>query len=198
MQTTNKINTERPDEITQAIKDLSFFKTELIKKAVKKGRKKTPQIPIRILPGEIKAIETVLNYVATLERKINEMDRWIHVEKRLPDDEAENFIQEEVNGVGYLYPCLLAYRSPHTERIHVVRFYYDIHEKWFVNAGEKLCEKDRCIAWQPLPELPKEGKTDAKVLQCYNFNFFVASLVACEIPLQLLDETIVRLRCYNL
>lgn len=172
MQTTNKINTERPDEITQAIKDLSFFKTELIKKAVKKGRKKTPQIPIRILPGEIKAIETVLNYVATLERKINEMDRWIHVEKRLPDDEAENFIQEELNGVGYLYPCLLAYRSPHTERIHVVRFYYDIHEKWFVNAGEKLCEKDRCIAWQPLPELPKEGKNRCKSATMLQLQFF--------------------------
>ena len=155
MQITNEINTERMYDNV-----MNKFKWGGVDK---KGV---------YLDGEIKAIETVLNYVATLERKINEMDRWIHVEKRLPDDEAENFIQEELNGVGYLYPCLLAYRSPHTERIHVVRFYYDIHEKWFVNAGEKLCEKDRCIAWQPLPELPKEGKNRCKSATMLQLQFF--------------------------
>ena len=81
--------------------------------------------------------------------------RWVSVEERLPDEEAKQYIQNKLNGIGYLYPCLLAYRSPNSERIHVVRFYYDITQKWFVNSGERLCEKDRCIAWMPLPEPPE-------------------------------------------
>lgn len=84
--------------------------------------------------------------------KLREQSRWIPVDERLPEEEAKKYIDEELNGVGYLYPCLLTYRSPNTERIHVVRFYYDIHEHFFVNAGENICEKDRCIAWCPLPE----------------------------------------------
>lgn len=85
-------------------------------------------------------------------------DGWIPVEERLPDNEAKQFIQKELKGIGYLYPCLLTYKSPLTERVNVVRFYYDIHEKWFVNAGEKLCDKERCLAWKPLPApyLPKQ------------------------------------------
>lgn len=79
-------------------------------------------------------------------------DGWIPVEERLPDEEAEEYIKKKLHGIGYLYPCLVTYRSPMTERIHVVRFYYDVYERWFVNAGEELCDKDRCIAWQPLPE----------------------------------------------
>ena len=79
-------------------------------------------------------------------------DGWILVQERLPDKEADKFIKEKLDGIGYLYPCLLTYRSPNTERIHVVRFYYDVYERWFVNAGEELCDKDRCIAWRPLPE----------------------------------------------
>lgn len=79
-------------------------------------------------------------------------DGWIPVEEALPDEEAEEYIKKKLHGIGYLYPCLVTYRSPMTERIHVVRFYYDIYEHWFVNAGEELCDKDRCIAWRPLPE----------------------------------------------
>ena len=79
-------------------------------------------------------------------------DGWIPVEEALPDEEAEEYIKKKLHGIGYLYPCLVTYRSPMTERIHVVRFYYDIYEHWFVNAGEEVCEKERCIAWRPLPE----------------------------------------------
>lgn len=78
-------------------------------------------------------------------------NEWVSVEKRLPEDEARQYIKDELDGIGYLYPCLLTYKSPNTERIHVVRFYYDIIQKWFVNNGEELCEKGRCIAWMPLP-----------------------------------------------
>lgn len=79
-------------------------------------------------------------------------DGWIPVEEALPDEEAEEYIKKKLHGIGYLYPCLVTYRSPMTERIHVVRFYYDIYEHWFVDAGEEVCEKERCIAWRPLPE----------------------------------------------
>ena len=82
-------------------------------------------------------------------------NEWVSVEERLPEDEARQYIKDELDGIGYLYPCLLTYKSPNTERIHVVRFYYDIIQKWFVNNGEGLCEKGRCIAWMPLPEPPE-------------------------------------------
>lgn len=91
-------------------------------------------------------------------------NEWVCVEERLPEDEARQYIEDDLDGIGYLYPCLLTYKSPNTERIHVVRFYYDIIQKWFVNNGEWLCEKDRCIAWMPLPapydRRPKEGEED--------------------------------------
>lgn len=82
---------------------------------------------------------------------------WIPVSERLPEEEAKEFIKEHLNGIGYLYPCLLTYRSPNTEKINVVRFYYDLYQNWFVNLREEPCEKDRCLAWQPSPE-PWEGE----------------------------------------
>ena len=89
-------------------------------------------------------------------------NEWVSVEERLPEDEARQYIEDVLDGIGYLYPCLLTYKSPNTERIHVVRFYYDIIQKWFVNNGEELCEKGRCIAWMPLPapydRRPKVGE----------------------------------------
>lgn len=84
---------------------------------------------------------------------------WIPCSERPPDEEAKEFIKEHLNGIGYLYPCLLTYRSPNTEKINVVRFYYDLYQNWFVNLGEEPCEKDRCLAWQPLPE-PWKGEDD--------------------------------------
>ena len=95
---------------------------------------------------------------------LTQPNEWVSVEKRLPEDEARQYIKDELDGIGYLYPCLLTYKSPNTERIHVVRFYYDIIQKWFVNNGEELCEKGRCIAWMPLPapydRRPPEGEEE--------------------------------------
>lgn len=95
---------------------------------------------------------------------LNQPNEWVSVEERLPEDEARQYIEDDLDGIGYLYPCLLTYKSPNTERIHVVRFYYDIIQKWFVNNGEELCEKGRCIAWMPLPapydRRPPEGEED--------------------------------------
>ena len=95
---------------------------------------------------------------------LTQPNEWVSVGKRLPEDEARQYIKDELDGIGYLYPCLLTYKSPNTERIHVVRFYYDIIQKWFVNNGGRLCEKGRCIAWMPLPapydRRPPEGDED--------------------------------------
>lgn len=66
---------------------------------------------------------------------------WVSVEERLPEDEARQYIEDDLDGIGYLYPCLLTYKSPNTERIHVVRFYYDIIQKWFVNNGGGFAKK---------------------------------------------------------
>ena len=91
--------------------------------------------------------------------KKRQFGEWIPCSERLPEEEAKEFIKEHLNGIGYLYPCLLTYRSPNTEKINVVRFYYDLYQNWCVNLGEEPCEKERCLAWQPLPE-PYRGDTD--------------------------------------
>ena len=95
---------------------------------------------------------------------LTQPNEWVSVEERLPENEARQYIEDDLDGIGYLYPCLLTYKSPNTERIHVVRFYYDIIQKWFVNNGEELCEKGRCIAWMPLPapydRRPPEGEEE--------------------------------------
>ena len=100
--------------------------------------------------GMISSIDDVLDIIEAFPT-LTPPNEWVSVEERLPEDEARQYIEDVLDGIGYLYPCLLTYKSPNTERIHVVRFYYDIIQKWFVNNGEELCEKGRCIAWMPLP-----------------------------------------------
>ena len=112
-------------------------------------------------PRFLNGVESILEWAQTLPT-FTPPNEWISVEDRLPEDEARQYIEDELDGIGYLYPCLLTYKSPNTERIHVVRFYYDIIQKWFVNNVEELCEKGRCIAWMPLPapydRRPPEGE----------------------------------------
>lgn len=113
------------------------------------------------LPDQIDALMDAGKAVLKEAPTLTPPNEWVSVEERLPEDEARQYIKDELDGIGYLYPCLLTYKSPNTERIHVVRFYYDIIQKWFVNNGEELCEKGRCIAWMPLPappDRPKEGE----------------------------------------
>ena len=112
-----------------------------------------------------KGFDDGIKYVLELIEKtptLTPQNEWVSVEERLPEDEARQYIEDNLDGIGYLYPCLLTYKSPNTERIHVVRFYYDIIQKWFVNNVEELCEKGRCIAWMPLPapydRRPPEGE----------------------------------------
>lgn len=76
---------------------------------------------------------------------------WIPCSKRLPDKEAREFIDKNLKGIGYLYPCLVTYKNPITERIYTAEFYYDVSEKWFVNLGENLLPKENVFAWMALP-----------------------------------------------
>ena len=116
--------------------------------------------------GDPEGGRTICKNCIVLENvdSITPPNEWVSVEERLPEDEARQYIKDDLGGIGYLYPCLLTYKSPNTERIHVVRFYYDIIQKWFVNNGEELCEKGRCIAWMPLPapydRRPPDGEKD--------------------------------------
>ena len=111
-------------------------------------------------PHFISGVESMYEMIKELIKSQPKVGEWIPCSERLPEEEAKEFIKEHLNGIGYLlYPCLLTYRSPNTERINVVRFYYDLYENWFVNSGEEPCEKDRCLAWQPLPE-PWEGEDE--------------------------------------
>lgn len=103
-----------------------------------------------------------INEMLEIIKRQPEVGEWIPCSERLPEEEAKEFIKEHLNGIGYLYPCLLTYRSPNTEKINVVRFYYDLYQNWFVNLGEEPCEKDRCLAWQPLPEPWEEEKNDGR------------------------------------
>ncbi len=86
-------------------------------------------------------------------------DGWIPVEERLPDKEAREFIDEKLKGIGHLYPCLVTYKNSVTGRVYTALFYYDIRQKWFVNAGENLLH--RVSAWRPRPEpYDPEGKEE--------------------------------------
>ena len=126
---------------------------EYLEARAEENRKEWEQFDDHGAFGEYCAFSSVKNYVDSMPK----VGEWIPCSERLPEEEAKEFIKEHLNGIGYLYPCLLTYRSPNTEKINVVKFYYDLYQNWFVNLGEEPCEKDRCLAWQSLPE-PWKGE----------------------------------------
>ena len=38
-------------------------------------------------------------------------NEWVSVEERLPENEARQYIEDDLDGIGYLYPCLLTYKA---------------------------------------------------------------------------------------
>ena len=91
--------------------------------------------------------------IAALEKQ--EQDRWIPVTERLPSkEERREWIDKNLGGVGYLYPCLVTrYSSINPDRTknnpYVAKHYYDGED--FVNNGEEVCS-EYIVAWRPLPE----------------------------------------------
>ena len=80
---------------------------------------------------------------------------WIPVTERLPSkEERMEWIDKNLGGVGYLYPCLVTrYSSINPDRTknnpYVAKHYYDGED--FVNNGEEVCS-EYIVAWRPLPE----------------------------------------------
>lgn len=85
--------------------------------------------------------------------------RWIPCSKRLPSkEERKEWIDKNLDGIGYLYPCLVArYSSINPDRMknnpYVAKHYFDGED--FVNCGEEVCS-EYVLAWMPLPEPYRE------------------------------------------
>ena len=97
--------------------------------------------------------------ISALEKQ--EQDRWIPVTERLPSkEERREWIDKNLGGVGYLYPCIVTrYSSINPDRTknnpYVAKHYYDGED--FVNNGEEVCS-EYIVAWRPLPEPYTEEK----------------------------------------
>ena len=80
---------------------------------------------------------------------------WIPVSERLPSkEERKEWIDNNLDGIGYLYPCLVTrYSSINPDRTknnpYVAKHYFDGED--FLNAGEEVCS-EYIVAWMPLPE----------------------------------------------
>ena len=87
--------------------------------------------------------------------------QWIPVSERLPSkEERKEWIDNNLDGIGYLYPCLVTrYSSINPDRTknnpYVAKHYFDGED--FLNAGEEVCS-EYIIAWMPLPEAYKPNK----------------------------------------
>lgn len=81
--------------------------------------------------------------------------KWIPCSERLPsEEERKEWIDNNLDGIGYLYPCLVTrYSSINPDRTknnpYVAKHYFDGED--FVNCGEEVCS-EYILAWMPLPE----------------------------------------------
>ena len=86
--------------------------------------------------------------------------QWIPCSERFPSkEERKEWIDKNLGGIGYLYPCLVTrYSSNNPDRTtynpYVAKHYYDGED--FINNGEEVCS-EYIVAWMPLPEPYKEG-----------------------------------------
>lgn len=92
-----------------------------------------------------------------------EAQEWIPCSERLPSkEERKEWIDKNLGGIGYLYPCLVTrYSSINPDRTknnpYVAKHYYDGED--FVNNGEEVCS-EYIVAWKPLPEPYKEDENE--------------------------------------
>lgn len=88
-------------------------------------------------------------------KALEQESRWIPCSERLPSkDERKEWIDNNLDGIGYLYPCLVTrYSSINPDREknnpYVAKHYFDGED--FLNGGEEVCS-EYIIAWMPLPE----------------------------------------------
>ena len=92
----------------------------------------------------------------------NRPQEWIPCSERLPrEEERKEWIDNNLDGIGYLYPCLVTrYSSINPDRTknnpYVAKHYFDGED--FVNCGEEVCS-EYILAWMPLPQ-PRKGADD--------------------------------------
>ena len=113
--------------------------------------------------AEREAVDTAIE--ALKSESIFTADRprgeWIPVSERLPSkEERKEWIDNNLDGIGYLYPCLVTrYSRINPDRTknnpYVAKHYFDGED--FLNAGEEVCS-EYIIAWMPLPEAYKPNK----------------------------------------
>ena len=102
-----------------------------------------------------KMIISVCKWLVEIAEKAVSPYRWIPVSERLPSkEERKEWIDNNLDGIGYLYPCLVTrYSSINPDRTknnpYVAKHYFDGED--FLNAGEEVCS-EYIIAWMPLPE----------------------------------------------
>lgn len=97
--------------------------------------------------------------------KAERPQEWIPCSERLPsEEERKEWIDNNLDGIGYLYPCLVTrYSSINPDRTknnpYVAKHYFDGED--FVNCGEEVCS-EYILAWMPLPE-PWKGADDERI-----------------------------------
>ena len=106
-------------------------------------------------------------------KALEQESRWIPCSERLPSkDERKEWIDNNLDGIGYLYPCLVTrYSSINPDREknnpYVAKHYFDGED--FLNGGEEVCS-EYIIAWMPLPEPYKaesEGDERDRLMQMH-------------------------------
>lgn len=114
-----------------------------------------------IIEGSV--LEDLLVPVGLVKEIISEQpkQRWIPCSERVPsEEERKEWIDKNLGGLGYLYPCLVTrYSSINPDRTknnpYVAKHYFDGED--FLNAGEEV-RSEYIIAWMPLPEPYQEGE----------------------------------------
>ena len=122
--------------------------------------------------GILEALDTVKDLPSTQpevlacgngELVVQPEPQWIPVSERLPSkEERKEWIDNNLDGIGYLYPCLVTrYSGINPDRTknnpYVAKHYFDGED--FLNAGEEVCS-EYVIAWMPLPEPYKVGRNE--------------------------------------
>ena len=117
---------------------------------------------------DIQQMDKILEYnkvLCNFIKAIPSADRphgWIPCSERLPsEEERKEWIDNNLDGIGYLYPCLVTrYSSINPDRTknnpYVAKHYFDGED--FVNCGEEVCS-EYILAWMPLPK-PWKGADD--------------------------------------
>lgn len=144
----------------------SWFHSDDIKNAIND----IPAVePKKVCIGQIhfddeKLHEIVDEAMKKLKEEIEpKQGEWIPCSERLPsEEERKEWIDNNLDGIGYLYPCLVTrYSSINPDRTknnpYVAKHYFDGED--FVNGGEEVCS-EYILAWMPLPEPYMKGADD--------------------------------------